>query len=620
LLGVVALAVALAVFLYLQFLGESRRLWGGTLHDRNAHLYSGLCLATDARQGRILQLVSDLDKFRTWPPFHDGLLVGTALLLGGGDDRWAVLPSLLGFVGTAVFAFLLVRRALPTAGTCGGILAAVLVLASPAMKAYALDVMLESVGACLTLMSLYFYLLVRQSRSRLGCWGLALTLTALFLHKYNYWGLVVAALVVDQACLDPRGRLRWLRDHVWTRETRAWMVRQLYRPLNYLFAALVVAIAIVEVTGGTTLELFGRTVSVRSTANLVTIAYAVLMIRPAIWFWRRGRALVRQSGPVTAALVYGHAFPMALWFLWPHRLYSFLWVSNPGSNVGEYPRFDLLGGYADYWSWLTGDYHVGVWGVGAVVVLLGVASWAGLRGRLRPGAAAVLWLVVVAFVLVAHHPNRKSRFLHSWIATAWVAAGVGAGSLLRPRPGATGLTLRTGFAGLLATAAVMHLPELVTPGRAPEGGVPPSGPSSLDVTDNYLPLLADSRRTAVFSNMPMKFLAQWTFMQRYPAAQRLETDVKGFDSQAPDNRRCFSEWLAATNCDTVVYIDVPPGTKFHAVVPGCDGLGQYGELLASQTVFTRVHGQVVSETGCVVTVWKRARPSDPLRAVTAPSR
>src|SRR4051812_9758335 len=100
---VLAAASACATLLYLRFLQSPRLLWSDGIHDRNALLYSGLCLAMDIRLFDLRHLIPDLDSFRTWPPFHDGLLVGAALLLGGGDERWAILPSLAAWVGTAFF-------------------------------------------------------------------------------------------------------------------------------------------------------------------------------------------------------------------------------------------------------------------------------------------------------------------------------------------------------------------------------------------------------------------------------------------------------------------------------------------------------------------------------------
>ena len=59
------------------------------------------------------------------------------------------------------------------------------------------------------------------------------------------------------------------------------------------------------------------------------------------------------------------------------------------------------------------------------------------------------------------------------------------------------------------------------------------------MTDAYLPHLADARRVAVLSNLPMKFAAQWTYLQRYPRAERPETEIKGFNPDDGDNRACY---------------------------------------------------------------------------------
>src|SRR5262249_15944152 len=89
------------------YLPQSRQLWTDVVHDRNAHLEAGLGLASDLVHGRISEVVRDIDRFRTWPPLHDGVLVPISLMLNGMDVRYAVWPSLIGFAGTALLAFLL---------------------------------------------------------------------------------------------------------------------------------------------------------------------------------------------------------------------------------------------------------------------------------------------------------------------------------------------------------------------------------------------------------------------------------------------------------------------------------------------------------------------------------
>ena len=130
-----------------------------------------------------------------WPPLH-GVLAAAVLLAAGPDYRWAVLPSLAGWAAAVFFACLSARRAVRRGRDLAGLVAALFVLVSPAYRAYATDVMLESLGAGLSMAALYCYLTTVQGRGAspwpARCLGLVLTL--LFLHKYNYWTLVVVAL------------------------------------------------------------------------------------------------------------------------------------------------------------------------------------------------------------------------------------------------------------------------------------------------------------------------------------------------------------------------------------------------------------------------------------------
>jgi hypothetical protein len=191
----------------------------------------------------------------------------------------------------------------------------------------------------------------------------------------------------------------------------------------------------------------------------------------------------------------------------------------------------------------------------------------------------------------------------------WVSAGVGAADLLRQRQGNLAGVLRPGCAVALGALASLHLPALLASAHAPEGGIPASTASALDLTDSYLPFLADSRQAAVLSNLPMKFLAQWTYAQRYDQGPRLETDIRGYDPHQPQTRRHFDQWLMTTHCDTVVCVDIARGAPFYVAVPGSEELESYAELLNSQNVFQLAHRAVGPEHGYVVTVWKRSAPA-----------
>jgi hypothetical protein len=600
-------AIAAAGLLYLRFLESPRLLWNSAIHDRNAHLYSGMCLAADLRNGYFGRLFPDLDAFRTWPPLHDGLLVGFCLLLGRGDERWAVLPSLVGWVGTCVLAFLIAFRATPRGGAAAGLVAAAFVLVSPAQRAFATDVMLESLGACLTLACLYFYVTTVQNESPVlnRCFALALTL--LFFEKYNYWLLVVLGLAADTISVNRHRYAAWIRDRLKVTDVMAWLVRQVRHPASWLFIALVVLIAAIEVGNLTDADLFGRHISLRPTANLVTAAYLVFLMRLVPWYRRTGRALVWNTCDRIRALVNWHIWPIALWFLWPHRLYSFLWVNSPASNAGEFPKHDLFGGYPLYWASMAHDYHISAWSAATAIGLFLIAVWAGASRRLRPGVTAILWIVGISFLLTVHHQNRKSRFLHSWIPVVWVGAGVGAGALAPNWRRGKRPALQFCYYSAVGAFVSWHLASFTASAHAPDGGIQALSASILDITDTYLPDLAESHGAAVFSNIPMKHLAQWTYLKRYGRLRRLETDIKGFGADAAASRAGFAKWLATTDCDTVVYVDFPPGSTFYTYVPDSAGLDAYGTMLRSQSRFVPAVQHTFLRYGCVVTVWKSVR-------------
>ena len=206
--AVLLAALAAAAFAYVHFLQVSRHLWDGASHDRNAHYDFALQMASDLRLGRVVEFITELDSARMWPPLH-GILAATVLLAAGPDYRWAVLPSLAGWAAAVFFACLSARRAVRRGRDLAGLVAALFVLVSPAYRAYATDVMLESLGAGLSMAALYCYLTTVQGRGAspwpARCLGLVLTL--LFLHKYNYWTLVVAALTGATLAALPRARV-----------------------------------------------------------------------------------------------------------------------------------------------------------------------------------------------------------------------------------------------------------------------------------------------------------------------------------------------------------------------------------------------------------------------------
>jgi len=284
--AVLGVAVALAAMTYLQFLAVDRHLWDNSTHDRNAHYLYSLRLATDVQQLRVVRFLDDFNQARVWPPLQAMVTAGV-LLVGGLDYRLAVLPSLAGWVGIVFFGYLLTKRALSQGGMVAGLVAALFIIASPAHRAFATDIMLESVGACLTLVVLYCYLALVQSDKpspRAGRW-FGLALTALFLHKYNYWTLTVMAMVATEGTLYPKARLRSVWDIVRGIDWRRRLPGQFRRPLNYVLAAILVLIALIRAHGDRPVVWYGESVSLYPPHNFIGAAYVVVFLRVAIWGW-----------------------------------------------------------------------------------------------------------------------------------------------------------------------------------------------------------------------------------------------------------------------------------------------------------------------------------------------
>lgn len=596
---VVVIAALLAGFLHAHYLQVARHLWYAPLHDRNAHYDFALNMAVNIRNADFRNLLHDLDGARVWGPLH-GIVLAGVLLIGGADHHLAVLPSLLGWVGAAVLIFLVGRRLVPRGGNLAGAAAAILLLVSPAYRAFATDCMLESSGACLTLLALYAYLrAVQDHEPRWGLW-LGAALSLLFFLKGNYWLLVVLGLVAAELSRQPGFyRQVWCERILAIVPWRTWCWQQVLHPLNYLLCALLGAAVAIALSGGGTVQFFGQEVSFRHHHNFLQAAYILLFLRLAWWWWRSGRTWIGQFDRGARQLVYAHALPLGLWFLLPKRLGYFLWFVSPANSYN--PHDSWWQGVAFYWEALSADYHLGL---GSLLVVLMLAAVAFLTARsLRPGASAIPWFLVLATLLASAHPMNRSRYAHTWVQAYWLAAGAGLAMLLinrwteRWRRGPRILG-GTALAALLAA----HAPGVLAHRPAPEGGPDPSRPCSLDVAESFLPHVEGCRRTAVFSSIPLKFFASWAFLERYPNTRKLETEF-GHSFAATPPEKFLDGWLRRTRCDAVVFIDIPRDSAFfeppwqdYGCLPGkIEGTGQ----------FSLTHRQEMPHHRCTVSVWRR---------------
>jgi hypothetical protein len=598
-------ALILAGCLYARFLDVDRALWYNPYHDRSAHYLFSIRLATDIQNGRVIQLLHDLDQARVWPPLH-GLAAATVLLIGGRDYRLAVIPSLAGWVATVLLVFLVARRATPRGGNLAGLIAALFFAASPAHRAYAADIMLESLGAALSMLALYCYLLTLQSwpeeTAKARC--LAVSLLLLFLEKYNYWLLVVLALLAAEGCT--RGRLYYqtCRDFVRRFDWRRWSKEQLRHPLNWAAALLLLGSAGACLYQDRPFDLRGRSISLYPPHNLIHFAYVLIFVRLAVWWWRQGRYWARRIDNRLRQVLLWLVCPIAVWFLLPKRPSYFLWYLS-FADRSPHQQMDLLGGFRDYAIWAVQDYH-GSLVCGLTVVVLALFSLLSWR-RLRPGGIAVLTLVLLASLLTPMHPNHKGRMLHSWLPAAWVAAGLGAAALAEGRGTARRKRFRPWLSGAaVAAAAWMNYPALCAPAHASEGGPHFEHASMLDVTDTYLSEIDGNRRTLLLTTMPLKPMAQWTWLERFGNFDGLEEHWNGFGAEGADNRRGFADWLRSTDCDTVVFCESTIARPGVDSGPECAVHAELKDVLAEQQIFHLVRLRHLPHHACRVHIWRRS--------------
>ena len=595
LLIVITVSVTIAAVSFLNYYELARLRWGRMENDRNAHYLLGLNLALDIRYLDVRAFLADLDGARVWPPLH-GILVAVVLLLGGIDYRLAVLPSLAGWVGTVVLGFLIARRAAPADGNLAGLVAAVFILASPAHRIFSTDIMLESLGSCLSLWVLYLYLIAEQQSSARAYRKLALALTALFLLKYNYWFLVAAGMLAAQVLQEPKQRWASLRKALATSDWRKRLRTELCSPLVTIALTSLFLMIIVVLSGGWRFELFGKTVSIRSHHNFLQVAYIALFVRGAIWWKKNGHAWKQSVDFRVRELALWHLLPIAIWLLLPKRLGSFLFFLSPAN--GPNSPLNLFWGLDFYWKSLREDYHTGMLSALLALGLLLVAL-AG-SNRLKPGAKGIILFVLLAALLTVTHPNRKSRFLHSWVPAGWVLSGVAVSLLISSIPGRRRELIAV---GTLATLGFWQLSDVLTPGHSPETGHHALQETPLDLSDFYLRFLSSSHHTTFLATVPVKHFAQWTFLEKYQDRNRLNVFLNGFGWSAQENKRLFEKWLRATPSDTVVFLDVPLSSPLY--FSGEDFHQQYREMLLSQSVFKLSQQQFFSQYGCTVSLWTR---------------
>jgi hypothetical protein len=598
---VLLFAVVAGAFTFSWFCQHSRALWWWMGHDRHTHYMYGLNMAMDVRTGDWSRLFHDFDRMRVWGPLHP-FLVAIAQFVAGPDHRLAVLPSLAGWVLTIWCAFLIPRRLLPSGGNAAGMIAALFVAVSPAHRAFATDCMYESLGAGLSLAAIYLYLATLQDGSRRAAIALGVTLTALFLHKYNYWLLVLFGLSAGEFVRQPKAWLQYALSLCQRDRLPHWILSELKQPLNYLTLALAVAATYVALTGGGTLALGRWNLSFQEPHNLIHAAYLSFFVRLIFWWRKVGREWSLQLPTTLRTVLLWHGGAVALWFLLPKRLSYFLWYLSPNNSDQQRDSITFMHGLPHYLQGLQDDYLPLAGGMYFFVAMLALGCL--FCRRLKPGAAALFGFFVISTYLTCQHPMLKNRFMHSWIAAGWVIGAVGLVAAVQQLTGLVAPQLRGWAAGLACAIVIgLHSPTLLDPGRAQEGGVKVEMPSPLRITDTYVPSLADAKYPTIISNVSTRFLWTWTFIEHHHH-QNFAAEIKNFRSYE-NNPDQVKRWLDTTRSDALVLIDIHPGTTYDWKTDEYVDLSAFNQVLAGQSIWQVAQRWEMPE-GVTITLWKKS--------------
>jgi hypothetical protein len=584
-----SLCLLAALFLLREFLSHPRAIWTVLDHDRNGHYGYGQDMALALEQGNVVQFFAQFEKGKVWPPLH-GLFVAATQVLTGNDWRFAVLPSLFGWVITLWCACYTAQKiSAPTGlGWAAGIIALDFAMISPGGRIYATDVMLESLGAGLTMASLACYArAVEQRESRTSWRLLAIVFTLLFFEKYNYWLIVAVSLSLAEAGVLLATVRGWLRGVNLVAVLRG----QLREPLNWLLLALVALIVSLYMRGPIATEWFGRKVSLYPPNNLITAAYAVLLFRILLGLRRTGWKPHTAQGEM---LWRWHILPVAVSFLLPQRLSVFFEFLSPSNSETTHCGIPAMIAY--YWRCFVTDYNVTLPLAFLAVVLACVAF---LRFKtFGPAARAVLFCVAVGALLNVLHPNHKSRFLHSWIPALWTAAGIGAAVAMEklPRRSSVAATVVAAVALFGGWGAWISMPA--------KNSAPAF--SLLDMSDLWLSDIRGSHRVAFCASQPARPFMQWTFLKLYRSRDCFEWPAWQSANSADKLREGFEQWLATTTADAIVYLEVQqPGSPSFGESSDAPLLrGCMQPLMARQTKFKETKQIDFPLRHCVVIIWR----------------
>lgn len=354
--------------------------------------------------GQIPALLWDLWLQGYWPP---GLsLYQVPFYLTLGDSMASGLWSTpVAFVLVAVTGSTLLWRLWGDRAPLAASVFLALLMSSPFFLAYATVTMTEMLGALTQLLVLLCYARYRQRPDPGTARLFAISLTALFFVKYNYFLLLVGPLIVYEwlertSGLHPAERMA---------SAAALTRRLLSSPTALLVGVYITGLLVIMRTGGFEFELLGQRVSVHGVGSSGHVVLYLLLGR--LWYLhRKGRIdweALTSADPRVRPLLLWFIIPVVIWLAAPYpnhlRDFANLVINRP---VGE-PTVGT--GIATYLLALRSTFFYADWTLALVVIAFGAAA---VQYRHQP--PVIQWLILAVplqLAAIVLHQTRFSRFL-----------------------------------------------------------------------------------------------------------------------------------------------------------------------------------------------------------------
>ena len=607
-LGLLALLISAATLTHRHYVSDIDRRWSSIYHDRNAHYQAALAIACELRQGHFGRALLDLDAASVaWPLLHP-LLLGMMLVVAGPMPEVAVLPSLAGWILTAILAFTLVRTLGGQSGTIGGLWAVGLILSSPALRIMATDVMLESLGLGLTLVAIVAYAAwVQHPSSRQAIW-LGASLSTLFLHKYNYWGLVIISIGIHEMLRNRNHIFQIIISLSKIITDRKFIISQITSKLNYIILFLLTVSMIIIYFDGISVTIGYHRLGIQRPRLLIHLAYILCLIRLGRWWFTSARQAVEQQyGMPYRKLLEWSLIPPLVWLALPFRLQFFVWYAGPGNDPGIL-HHTFWQKFHYYWEGIHKNYYIHPWIATTSYIFAVIGLLALIMRNYR-----ILWkwiiplFFVISCILTFLHPNQQMRFVHTWFPFLWLISGVGLSCLINGmiqimHPSMKPLLiLTTGMAIISGIIAVMFQPPQVQPEFGRGYGVPSQ--SLRQIYNAYLNQLSGQETTTILCNLP-EASWRWPFLERFGHKNGLRHNLREIGCFDPVTLEDARRWLAVTQTQVIVYVEIPPHSPLYEPPPqGRDNSG-IKKALSEQDRFRRVYSQTLPNLGSV-SIWRR---------------